>query len=47
MGRFLQITKVFTDGHSNEGVKIIGLVESQILKNIEAVELLPLRYSSA
>ncbi|GJZ46782.1 ARF GTPase activating protein, partial [Tanacetum coccineum] len=41
-----QITKVFTDGHSNEGVKIIGLVESQILKNIEAVELLPLRYST-
>ncbi|GJT29729.1 leucine-rich repeat, cysteine-containing subtype protein, partial [Tanacetum coccineum] len=42
-----QLTSVFTDGHSNEGVKIIGLVESQILKNIEAVELLPLRYSSA
>ncbi|PWA83776.1 Leucine-rich repeat, cysteine-containing subtype [Artemisia annua] len=42
-----QITNVFTEGHSNEGVKIIGLVESQILKNIEAVELLPLRYSAA
>ncbi|GJR01151.1 leucine-rich repeat, cysteine-containing subtype protein [Tanacetum coccineum] len=42
-----KITNVFTYGHSNEGVKIIGLVESQILKNIEAVELIPLRYSSA
>ncbi|GJU03493.1 leucine-rich repeat, cysteine-containing subtype protein [Tanacetum coccineum] len=38
-----KITNVFTEGHSNEGVKIIGFVESQILKNIEAVELLPLR----
>ncbi|GJW96122.1 hypothetical protein Tco_0177930, partial [Tanacetum coccineum] len=44
---FEKITNVFTNGHSNEGVKIIGFVERQILKNIKAVELLPLRYSSA
>ncbi|KAL8209282.1 hypothetical protein R6Q57_006014 [Mikania cordata] len=41
-----QITNVFTDGHSNKSVKIIGLQESQILKNIVAPDLLPLRYSS-
>ncbi|KAD6455101.1 hypothetical protein E3N88_09807 [Mikania micrantha] len=41
-----QITNVFTDGHSNRSVKIIGLQESQILKNIVAPDLLPLRYSS-
>ncbi|KAI3670733.1 hypothetical protein L1987_87729 [Smallanthus sonchifolius] len=41
-----QITNVFTHGHSNENVKIIGLQESQILKNIVAPDLLPLRYSS-
>ncbi|KAL8239983.1 hypothetical protein R6Q59_016550 [Mikania micrantha] len=41
-----QITNVFTDGHSNKNVKIIGLQESQILKNIVAPDLLPLRYSS-
>ncbi|KAI3709709.1 hypothetical protein L2E82_39475 [Cichorium intybus] len=42
-----QITNVFLDGHSNEEVKVIGLKGSQILKNIEVADLLPLRYSSA
>ncbi|KAJ0885892.1 putative leucine-rich repeat domain superfamily [Helianthus annuus] len=41
-----QITNVFTHGHSNENVKIVGLQGSQILKNIVAPDLLPLRYSS-
>ncbi|KAK9073674.1 hypothetical protein SSX86_006268 [Deinandra increscens subsp. villosa] len=41
-----QITNVFTEGHSNENVRIIGLQESQILKNIVVPDLLPLRYSS-
>ncbi|KAK1418631.1 hypothetical protein QVD17_27776 [Tagetes erecta] len=41
-----QITNVFTNGHSNENVKVIGLQESQILKNIALPNLLPLRYSS-
>lgn len=41
-----QITNVFTHGHSNENVKIVGLQESQILKNIVVPDLLPLRYSS-
>ncbi|XP_076907286.1 uncharacterized protein LOC143563680 [Bidens hawaiensis] len=41
-----QITNVFTYGHSNENVKIVGLQESQILKNIVVPDLLPLRYSS-
>ncbi|KAM0030701.1 putative leucine-rich repeat domain superfamily [Helianthus debilis subsp. tardiflorus] len=40
-----QITNVFTHGHSNENVKIVGLQGSQILKNIVAPDLLPLRYS--
>ncbi|MFS7965500.1 putative leucine-rich repeat domain superfamily [Helianthus anomalus] len=42
-----QITNVFTHGHSNENVKIVGLQGSQILKNIVAPDLLPLRYSSS
>ncbi|KAI7747839.1 hypothetical protein M8C21_005898 [Ambrosia artemisiifolia] len=41
-----QITNVFTHGHSNENVKIVGLEESHILKNIVVPDLLPLRYSS-
>ncbi|XP_076920371.1 EIN3-binding F-box protein 1-like [Bidens hawaiensis] len=41
-----QITNVFTHGHSNEYAKIVGLQESQILKNIVVPDLLPLRYSS-
>ncbi|KAL7592604.1 hypothetical protein Lser_V15G32803 [Lactuca serriola] len=42
-----QITNVFLDGHSNEEVKVIGLKESEIIKNVEMADLLPLRYSSA
>ncbi|CAH1419959.1 unnamed protein product [Lactuca virosa] len=42
-----QITNVFLDGHSNEEVKVIGLKESEIIKNVEMTDLLPLRYSSA
>lgn len=43
----MQITNVFLDGHSNEEVKVIGLKESEIIKNVEMADLLPLRYSSA
>lgn len=42
----LQITEIFMNGHSNEQVKVVGLKESSILKNIEVPDFLPLKYSA-
>lgn len=49
-GRFVQITEVFLDGHSNPQVKIIGRKLTPVMEHLSLADPLqqgPLLYSSA